>query len=300
LAPGDWVAVKIPERSFGNLRGDRRRRVKLVSYSTEGGTQGLGYIEDGEILPLAGASMLEYIEQDQSAKMQSGGETVSLSEAQLHAPVVRPAKIVCIGLNYEDHAAETGREIPEKPVVFAKYPNTIIGPGEAIRVPPITGQVDYEAELVVVIGRAAKNVPKEEALRYVFGYTNGNDVSSRDLQFSEGGQWTRSKSLDTFAPIGPYIVTRDEIPDPQSLSIRCILNGEVVQEGRTSKMIFSVAELIAFLSTGMTLVPGDIIFTGTPAGVGFVRDPQLFMQPGDEVTVEIEGLDAITNPVEAG
>ena len=153
---------------------------------------------------------------------------------------------------------------------------------------------------MVVIGRAAKNVPEEEALEYVFGYTNGNDVSSRDLQFSEGGQWTRSKSLDTFAPIGPYVATRDEIPDPQNLSIRCVLNGEVVQDGTTSKMIFSIAELISFLSTGMTLVPGDVIFTGTPAGVGFVRDPELFMKPGDEVTVEIEGLGSLTNVLEAG
>jgi 2,4-didehydro-3-deoxy-L-rhamnonate hydrolase len=274
--------------------------VKLVSYSTDSETPRVGYIEDGEVRPLVGASMLEYIEQDRSTKMQTGGETVSLGEARLHAPIVRPAKIICIGLNYEDHAAETGREIPEKPVVFAKYPNTIVGPGEPIRIPPITGQVDYEAELVVVIGRAAKNVPEEEALEYVFGYTNGNDVSSRDLQFSEGGQWTRSKSLDTFAPIGPYVATRDEIPDPQSLSIRCVLNGEVVQDGTTSKMIFSVAELISFLSTGMTLVPGDVIFTGTPAGVGFVRDPELFMKPGDEVTVEIEGLGSLTNVLEAG
>jgi 2,4-diketo-3-deoxy-L-fuconate hydrolase len=274
--------------------------VKLVSYSTDGERPRVGYIENGEVRPLVGASMLEYIEQDQSTKMQTGGETVPLGEALLHAPIVRPAKIICIGLNYEDHAAETGREIPEKPVVFAKYPNTIVGPGEPIRIPPITGQVDYEAELVVVIGRAAKNVPEEEALEYVFGYTNGNDVSSRDLQFSEGGQWTRSKSLDTFAPIGPYVATRDEIPDPQSLSIRCVLNGEVVQDGTTSKMIFSVAELISFLSTGMTLVPGDVIFTGTPAGVGFVRDPELFMKPGDEVTVEIEGLGSLTNVLEAG
>ena len=274
--------------------------MKLVSYSTDSETPRVGYIEDGEVRPLVGESMLEYIEQNQSTKMQTGGETVPLGEARLHAPIVRPAKIICIGLNYEDHAAETGREIPEKPVVFAKYPNTIVGPGEPIRIPPITGQVDYEAELVVVIGRAAKNVPEEEALEYVFGYTNGNDVSSRDLQFSEGGQWTRSKSLDTFAPIGPYVATRDEIPDPQSLSIRCVLNGEVVQDGTTSKMIFSVAELISFLSTGMTLVPGDVIFTGTPAGVGFVRDPELFMKPGDEVTVETEGLGALTNVLEAG
>jgi 2,4-diketo-3-deoxy-L-fuconate hydrolase len=160
--------------------------------------------------------------------------------------------------------------------------------------------VDYEAELAVVIGRSAKNISESEALEYVFGYMNGNDVSSRDLQFSEGGQWTRSKSLDTFAPMGPFIATRDEVPDPQNLSIRCILNDDVVQNGTTARMIFSVAELVSFLSRGMTLVPGDVIFTGTPSGVGYVREPKLFMKPGDEVTVEIEGLGALTNPVEAG
>lgn len=273
--------------------------MKLVSYSTGGGAPTVGYIEDDEVRPLGGASMLEYIEHGRSADRQPGGEAVPLEEARLHAPVVRPAKIIAIGLNYEDHANETGGDIPEKPIVFAKYPNTIIGPGEAIRIPSITEQADYEAELAVVIGRRAKNVSEEEALEYVFGYMNGNDVSSRDLQFSEGGQWTRSKSIDTFAPIGPYIATREEAPDPQNLSIRCILNGEAVQDGTTSDMIFSVAELISFLSTGMTLVPGDIILTGTPAGVGFARDPKLFIKPGDEVSVEIEGLGTLTNPIEA-
>jgi 2,4-diketo-3-deoxy-L-fuconate hydrolase len=274
--------------------------LKLVSYSTDGGAPKIGYIEDGEVRPLGGAGILEYIEHGRSVERQPGGGVVPLEEVRLHAPIARPAKIIAIGLNYEDHAAETGREIPEKPIVFAKYPNTIIGPGEVIRIPAITEQVDYEAELVVVVGRSAKNIPESEALEHVFGYLNGNDVSSRDLQFSEGGQWTRSKSLDTFAPMGPYIATRDEVPNPQNLSIRCILNDDVVQDGTTARMIFSVAELVSFLSRGMTLVPGDVIFTGTPSGVGYVREPKLFMKPGDEVTVEIEGLGALTNPVEAG
>jgi 2,4-diketo-3-deoxy-L-fuconate hydrolase len=274
--------------------------LKLVSYSTDGGAQHLGYIEDGEIRPLGGATLLEYIEHGRSADRQPGAEVVALEEARLHAPITRPQKIIAIGLNYEDHAAETGGEAPEKPIVFAKYPNTIIGPGEAIRIPPITEQADYEAELAVVIGRPAKNVSESEALDYVFGYTNCNDVSSRDLQFSEGGQWTRSKSIDTFAPVGPYIATRDEVPDPQDLSIRCVLNGETMQDSTTAKMIFPVAELVSFLSTGMTLMPGDLILTGTPAGVGFVRDPKVFLKPGDEVTIEIEGLGSLTNPVEAG
>jgi 2,4-didehydro-3-deoxy-L-rhamnonate hydrolase len=268
-------------------------------YSTDGGAPSVGYIEDDEVRALGGASMLEYIEHGRDADRQPGGEALPLSEVRLHAPVTRPAKIIAIGLNYEDHAAETGGEIPEKPIVFAKYPNTVVGPGEAIKIPPITEQADYEAELAVVIGHPARNVSASEALEYVFGYTNCNDVSSRDLQFSEGGQWTRSKSLDTFCPIGPYIATREEVPDPQSLSIRCVLNGEVMQDSNTSKMAFSGAELVSFLSSGMTLMPGDIIATGTPAGVGFARDPKVFLKAGDEVTVEIEGLGSLTNPVEA-
>jgi 2-keto-4-pentenoate hydratase/2-oxohepta-3-ene-1,7-dioic acid hydratase in catechol pathway len=273
--------------------------LKLVTFSKGEGTPKVGYIEDGGIHALGGASLLEYIMHGRDADRQPPEETVALEEARLHAPIVRPGKIVAIGLNYEDHAAETGAEIPDKPIVFAKYPNTIVGPGEPIRIPPITEQVDYEAELAVVIGRRARNVPEAEALEYVFGYANANDVSSRDLQFSEGGQWTRSKSLDTFLPLGPYVVTRDEVPDPQNLYIRAILNGEVVQDGTTSRMIFSVAELVSFLSTGMTLEPGDVIITGTPPGVGMARDPQLWMKAGDEVSIEIEGLGTLTNPVEA-
>lgn len=272
--------------------------MKLVRYSIDDGDPKVGYVEDGEVRELGGPSMLEYIEHGRSADRKPGAQSVLLDEVRLHAPVDRPQKIICIGLNYEDHAAETGARIPEKPIVFAKYPNTIIGPGEPIRIPAITEQADYEAELAVVIGRAARHVEPEDALEYVFGYMNANDVSSRDLQFSEGGQWTRSKSLDTFAPIGPYLVTRDEVPDPQDLSVKATLNGEVMQDGTTAKMIFPVAELISFLSKGMTLEPGDIILTGTPPGVGVARDPQVFLKAGDEVTIEIEGLGALTNPVE--
>ena len=273
--------------------------MKLVTYSTGDGGPRVGHLEDSEIQPLGGASLLEYIEHGRDADRRPGGEAVPLEGARIHAPVQRPGKIIAIGLNYVDHAEETGSPIPEKPLVFAKYPNTVIGPGDAIRIPPITEQVDYEAELAVIIGRRTKGVSAAEALEHVFGYTNANDVSSRDLQFSEGGQWTRSKSIDTFCPLGPYLVTRDEVPDPQNLYIRAILNGEVVQDGTTSDMIFSVAELISFLSTGMTLVPGDIIITGTPPGVGMARDPQVCLKAGDEVSIEIEGLGTLTNPVEA-
>jgi 2,4-diketo-3-deoxy-L-fuconate hydrolase len=271
--------------------------LKLLTYSVDGGEPRVGSLEGEEIRPLAREDMIEFIEYGGSP--EPGEDTVPLGEARLHAPVTRPQKVIGIGLNYEDHAAETGADIPEKPIVFAKYPNAVIGPDEAIRIPPITDQADYEAELAVVIGRAARNVSESEAPSYVFGYTNANDVSSRDLQFSEGGQWTRSKSIDTFCPMGPYIATTDEIKDPQDLSIRCILNGEVMQDGTTSKMIFSVAELVSFLSQGMTLVPGDVIVTGTPPGVGSARDPQVWLKAGDEVTIEIEGLGTLTNPVEA-
>jgi 2,4-didehydro-3-deoxy-L-rhamnonate hydrolase len=243
-----------------------------------------------------GASLGELIAHGEAQAPHA--DATPLEGARLRAPL-RPGKIVAIGLNYEDHAAETGQPIPEAPVVFGKYPNTIIGPGEPIQIPPIAEQIDYEAELAVVIGRRARNVSESEALEYVFGYTNSNDVSARDLQFSEGGQWTRSKSIDTFCPTGPYIATRDEVPDPQDLYIRAILNGEVVQDGTTSRMIFPVTELVSFLSQGMTLEPGDIIITGTPPGVGMAREPQLWMKPGDEVSIEIEGLGTLTNPVEA-
>ena len=270
--------------------------MKLVTYSVGGGETRVGSVDDGEIQPLGGASMIEFIERGGSP--EPGEETVALDEARLHAPVARPEKVICIGLNYEDHAAETGAEIPEKPIIFAKYANSIIGPGEAIRIPQITQKPDYEAELAVVIGRTARNVSESEALDHVFGYTNANDVSARDIQLGEGGQWTRGKAIDTFCPLGPYLVTRDEVEDPQNLSIRCILNGDVVQDGHTSRMIFTVAELVAFLSTGMTLVPGDVIITGTPPGVGMARDPQLWLKDGDEVSIEIEGLGTLTNPVE--
>jgi len=275
------------------------RYMKLVTYSVGDGEPRVGSLEGEEIRPLgsSAADMIEFIEVGGSP--EPGEDVIALAEARLHAPIPRPPKLVAIGLNYSDHAEETGAPIPEKPVVFGKYSNSVVGPNEAILIPPITEQVDYEAELAVVIGKETRNVSASEALDHVFGYTNANDVSARDLQFSEGGQWTRSKSIDTFCPIGPCIVTKDEVPDPQNLFIRAVLNGEIVQDGHTSKMIFPVAEIVSFLSTGMTLEPGDVIITGTPPGVGMARDPQLWMKPGDEVSIEIEGLGTLTNPVEA-
>lgn len=214
------------------------------------------------------------------------------------APIAEPNKIVCVGLNYRDHAEESGQPIPESPILFAKFPNTVIGPGEPIKVPSITKQVDYEAELGVVIGRVASEVSVEDALDYVLGYTCVNDVSARDLQFADG-QWVRGKTLDTFCPTGPWIVTTDEIPDPQNLGIKCLVNGNVMQDSSTKQMIFSVAELVSFISQGITLEAGDLIATGTPPGVGFARKPPLYLQPGDVVRVEIEGIGTLENPVVA-
>ena len=211
--------------------------------------------------------------------------------------ITRPGKIVCVGLNYRDHAAEGGQELPSAPLLFAKWPNTLIGDGEPIVLPPEATEVDYEAELGVVIGSVARRVTEAEALDHVAGYICVNDVSARDLQFGDG-QWTRGKSPDTFCPVGPRLVPREEIEDPQKLAIRCILNGEAMQDSSTDQMIFSVAEIIAYVSQIITLEPGDLIATGTPAGVGVFKDPKVLLNDGDEVSVEIEGLGTLTNPVE--
>jgi 2-keto-4-pentenoate hydratase/2-oxohepta-3-ene-1,7-dioic acid hydratase in catechol pathway len=211
-------------------------------------------------------------------------------------PIERPEKIVCVGLNYRDHAEEQGTPLPQAPLLFAKWPNTLIGPGDPIVIPPVTEQVDYEAELGVVIGERVRGASVENALEAVRGYLCLNDVSARDLQFGDG-QWTRGKSLDTFCPIGPELVPAASVPDPQALSIRAIVNGEVLQDSSTSNMIFTVAEIIAYVSRAITLEPGDLIATGTPAGVGAFRDPPIRLRPGDEVTIEIEGVGSLTNPV---
>jgi 2-keto-4-pentenoate hydratase/2-oxohepta-3-ene-1,7-dioic acid hydratase in catechol pathway len=213
-------------------------------------------------------------------------------------PIERPQKIICVGLNYRDHAEEQGVDLPERPLLFAKWPNTLIGPGDEIVLPAISEKVDYEAELGVVIGATTRGVSVENALEAVRGYLCANDVSGRDLQFSDG-QWVRGKSLDTFCPVGPRLVPAAEVSDPQALGIRAILNGEVMQDSTTANMVFGVAEIVSFASQAITLEPGDLILTGTPAGVGIFRDPQRLLREGDEITIEIDGLGALTNPVVA-
>jgi 2-keto-4-pentenoate hydratase/2-oxohepta-3-ene-1,7-dioic acid hydratase in catechol pathway len=207
-----------------------------------------------------------------------------------------PGNVFCVGQNYSGHIKEGGGTIPERPLLFAKWTSAIIGPGDPIVLPPDTNEVDYEAELAVVIGRRCRGVSAAEALEYVAGYTCMNDVSARDFQRSDG-QWSRAKSQDTFGPMGPYLVTRDEVPDPQGLSIRCSVNGQVLQHSNTEMMIFSVRELIAFISRGITLHAGDVISTGTPQGVGSAQKPPLFLRAGDEVVVEVEGIGRLSNPV---
>jgi 2-keto-4-pentenoate hydratase/2-oxohepta-3-ene-1,7-dioic acid hydratase in catechol pathway len=214
-------------------------------------------------------------------------------------PIDRPGKIICVGLNYRDHAEEQGTDLPTAPLLFAKWGNTLIGPGDPIAIPPIVTKCDYEAELGVVIGERVRGVSAENALEAVAGYICVNDVSARDLQFADG-QWTRGKSPDTFCPVGPALVPRDQIADPQDLPIRAILNGETVQESTTGNMVFGVAEIIEYVTRTITLEPGDLIATGTPAGVGAFRKPPLFMKPGDEITIEIDGIGSLTNPVIAG
>ena len=224
------------------------------------------------------------------------GTVTSLADVTLGPPVPRPGKVICIGLNYKDHAAESNMAVPKSPVTFSKYVTSVTGPGRPIALPAVSSQVDYEAELAVVIGRRAKHVPIERAWDYVLGYTNLNDVSARDFQFADG-QWQRGKSCDTFAPMGPAIVTPDEVGDPHALRIRLRLNGETMQDSSTGQLIFGIDHLIAFLSQTVTLEPGDVIATGTPPGVGFARKPPVFLKAGDVVEVEVEGLGVLSNPV---
>ena len=236
--------------------------------------------------------------QDQKAlaEARDRGWLVRSQDAYWHAPVPRPGKILCIGLNYRDHAAESNMQIPEKPVVFSKFSTAVIAPGEPVVIPSRSQQADYEAELAVVIGRRAKHVPADRAYEYVLGYTAFNDVSARDFQFSDG-QWQRGKSCDTFAPMGQVIVTTDVITDPHKLSIQLTLNGKVMQDSNTDQLIFGVPALIEFISQSITLEPGDVIATGTPSGVGFARKPPVFLQPGDRMEVLIETIGGVGNPV---
>lgn len=243
---------------------------------------------DGRVLEVAG---------DLFGELMVSGREATIRRRR--APIV-PAAILGIGLNYRRHAEETKATPPAHPVLFMKMPSAIQDPGQPIVLPASSEQVDYECELAVVIGKKAKNVPVEKALDVVLGYACANDVSARDWQIRHGGgQWCRGKTFDTFCPLGPVLVTKDEIPNPNDLAIKTIINGETLQDWTTGDMIFSVPELIAFLSRSTTLLPGTVILTGTPHGVGMARSPQRWLRPGDEVTIEIDKIGRLTNPVVA-
>lgn len=223
-------------------------------------------------------------------------KTVSLSDVTLLPVVPSPQKIICIGVNYADHAAETGQAPPPYPTVFAKFANTLAASGDPIVLPSASAMPDYEGELAVVIGRPGRHITEQDALDYVAGYTAFNDVSARDFQ-GHTSQWTMGKSPDTFGPLGLALVTADEIPDPQKLELRTTVNGEVLQQASTADMVFTVRQLIAYLSQTMTLLPGDVIATGTPSGIGAARTPPRFLRPGDTVVISIDGVTELTNPV---
>jgi 2-keto-4-pentenoate hydratase/2-oxohepta-3-ene-1,7-dioic acid hydratase in catechol pathway len=260
--------------------------VKVCSYRREDGEIRAGIVDGTEVRD-AGTTPWDPVD---------GAVVGALDAVRMVAPVPAPAKVVCVGRNYAEHAAETGSAVPTEPQLFAKWANAVIGTGVDVILPPITNALDYEAELVVVIGKTARRVAEEHALEHIFGYTCGNDISARDLQFGDT-QWIRGKALDTFAPMGPWIVTTDEIPDPQRLGIRCEVNGETRQEDTTAHMIFSVAQIIAFITEAITLSPGDVIYTGTPSGVGHGRTPPSYLKDGDSMRVEIDRIGAITNRV---
>lgn len=232
-------------------------------------------------------------------QMKSGeySLTLPLADVQLLAPIDDPRKIICVGQNYKDHCAEQNQPLPERAILFAKFPTTITSPGAPIRLPKLSQMIDYEAELAFVIGKGGKHIRREQAMNHVAGYMCLNDVSARDIQNSDK-QWVRAKSFDTFAPCGPAMVTADEIPDPHNLQIELTLNGVVMQHSNTSNLVFGVAELVSYISAVMTLEPGDIVTTGTPGGVGHWRKPPIYLQPGDIVSITIEKIGTLTNPVE--
>jgi acylpyruvate hydrolase len=261
----------------------------------------IGILEAGERALAAIREAEGYVREglasgEQAEGLRRDGVVFTHSEVALKAPIPRPGKLILLGLNYRDHAEETGQKIPEVPTLFAKYSNSVIGPGATILIPRATEQIDYEAEFAFVIGRSGHHIPRERALDYVAGYTIINDVSARDYQFVTS-QWTVGKTFDTHCPMGPALVLKDEIPDPHTLDLSLSIAGEVLQRSNTRQLIFKIPDTVEYLSQVMTLDPGDVISTGTPAGVGFTRKPPRWLRPGETVRVEIAGLGVLENPV---
>ncbi len=276
--------------------------MRLVTYSHAGAAPAAGIVLDGRVVSLQAigyADVVSFLRDGDAAIAKAGGLSADasapkLEDVKLHAPVPKPDKFICIGLNYRDHAIESGMDIPELPTVFTKYPNAVCGHEDDVILPSVSKQVDYEAEFAFVIGKRCKNVPKENWKDVVFGYTIVHDVSARDYQLATS-QWTIGKTFDTFGPMGPTLVSKDEIEDPHNLRISLDLNGKTLQDSNTSQFVFDIPYLVNYLSTVMTLEPGDVISTGTPPGVGFARKPPIFMKPGDEAIVKIEGLGELRN-----
>ncbi|HYO88878.1 MAG TPA: fumarylacetoacetate hydrolase family protein [Candidatus Limnocylindrales bacterium] len=268
--------------------------MKLITFSVDGRAR-IGEVVGDTVYVLAWTDTMRQMVR-RNLVAGRAYERFPLDKVTIHAPLM-PGKILAIGLNYADHAKETGKQPPAAPLIFAKLTSAIIGPSAAITWrDSITQAVDYEAELAVVIGRRAKDVPEDEAMHHVFGYTCANDVSARDIQNGPDVQWTRAKGLDTFCPLGPWIVTADEIADPHALKVRSSVNGKKMQDGTTSDLIFRIPALIAYISKHITLEPGDVLLTGTPAGVAHGKKPPVYLKDGDTVTVEVEGIGELTNP----
>ena len=303
------VAADTSRQTNGPIWGGRALR--LVSFELHGNVCGGVEVGNGMAsfaslgLP---SSMREFlalgadgVSRAQQALVRPGVEVHNFSAVKPLAPVPDPRKVICVGLNYKDHARESGAPIPPEPALFSKFPTAVIASGEPIVLPPVSQEVDYEAELVIVIGRGGRHITKESATRHIAGYTCGHDVSARDWQLKKpGGQWMAGKTFDTFAPVGPALVTSDTIADPMNLPIKMRLNGQTMQDSNTRELIFDPHFLVAYISQVITLEPGDLIFTGTPPGVGFARKPPVFLKAGDVCEVEIGGIGVLRNPVVKG
>ncbi len=286
---------------WAGATGGRGNPAELAVADARVPTEMIALLAGGEAALEAAARGVDHVRERLPAgdrDLRAGGLLCSVRKATLLPPVLRPKMVICLGLNYRAHAAEANWEPPAYPMLFHKTSGCLIGHGQTIVIPRGCNRADYEGELAVIIGRRCKHVSEAEALRYVAGYTVANDISERELQFRTR-QFTAGKMPDTFGPLGPALVTRDEIPDPGALQIKTTLNGQVMQHSNTGQMIFSVAAIINYISAFATLDPGDVILTGTPEGVGNARDPKVFLQPGDSVTVEIERVGTLTNPVAA-
>lgn len=276
--------------------------MKLITFVRPGGLPEPGVVNGEQVIPLAGAgfsSVVSIIAGGAEALKRVAavtGPAIPLNSVKLTSPIPRPPKIICIGLNYRDHAIESNMAIPSTPTVFCKFATSVIGPGDTIVLPKASTQPDYEAEFAVVIGKGGRHIAAADWKDHVFGYLNLHDVSARDIQLATS-QWVMGKTFDTFCPMGPYLVTADEIADPHNLDISLTLNGQVLQNSNTRELIFQIPELIRHLSSVFTLEPGDVISTGTPAGVGFARKPPIYLKKGDHVVVKVQGLGELANPV---